>query len=83
MTALGTRYDKCKEDCLVKDEGLRKELEKRKERENQSSEYFSPMYTSECLGNCRSQFYFTYKRVSKYFSQERGFYVESSLENIE
>jgi hypothetical protein len=81
-SALGARYDKCKTECLAKDPDLAKELERRKENQNQSNEYFSPMYTSECLSECLNQFYFTFKRVTKYFSVDRGFHIESSFENL-
>ena len=81
VSGLGTRYDACKEKCLALEPELARELQNRREKQNQSSEYFSPIYTNVCLTDCRSQFYFTSKRVSKYFSSEdRGFYIESSFE---
>ena len=83
VSALGTRYDSCKSACLAADPEMAKELQKRKENQTQSTEYFNPMYTNTCLTECRNQFYFTFKRVSRYFGSEgRGFYIESSLENL-
>lgn len=41
------------------------------------------MYSSTCMTECRNTFYFTFKRVSKYFgdsSKERGFYVEAAFD---
>jgi hypothetical protein len=62
---------------------MAKEQQKKKDNQTQSSEYFNPIYTNPCLTECRNQFYFSFKRVSKYFSSEgRGFYIESSLENL-
>lgn len=78
--ALGSRYGECKRRCLQLDPELAKELERREKKEG--AEYFSPMYTSACLGDCRNTFYFTYKRLSKYFGgdQERGFFIEGTFQ---
>ena len=84
VSALGTRYDACKNDCLAKDPEMASEILKRKENQTQSTEYFNPIYTNPCLTECRSQFYFTFKRLTKYFSIEgKGFYIESSLDNLQ
>jgi hypothetical protein len=83
VQGLGKRYNHCKEHCLELDPDLAKELQRRIDNQGQSNEYFSPIYTNRCLTDCRSQFYFTFKRVSRYFGktgEDRGFYVESCVE---
>ena len=84
VSGLGSRYGECKSKCLEKDPELAKDLQKRAENQNKSTEYYNPMYGSTCLSNCRNQFYFTFKRVTKYFSSEedRGFFLESSLSEL-
>lgn len=79
--ALASRYGECKRRCLALDPELEKELARREKKEG-GGEYFSPMYTSTCLGDCRNTFYFTYKRVSKYFGSdtERGFFIEAAFQ---
>ena len=81
-SGLGARYGACKRACLAKEPELERELRRREEKKG--NEYFSPMYTNPCLTQCRNNFYFTYKRIGKYFSSEedRGFMVESTLRQI-
>jgi len=42
----------------------------------QKTKYFDPMSSDPCLSECRSQFYFIYKRINKYLVEDRGFYAE-------
>jgi hypothetical protein len=62
--------------CFEKDPELKETYEKKRDNPNRS-EYFSPLTTSECLNDCKSMFYFTFKRMTKYFADDKGFYIES------
>lgn len=46
----------------------------------QKTKYFDPMSSDPCLSQCRAQFYFVFKRVNKYLVEERGLYIEQSLD---
>jgi hypothetical protein len=83
-SGLGARYGVCKRDCLAKEPQLERELRRREEKQGASNEYYSPIYTNICLTACRNNFYFTYKRLGRYFSSEedRGFMVESTLRQL-
>ena len=36
------------------------------------------MSSDPCLTECRTQFYFVYRRLNKYFADDYGFYIENS-----
>ncbi|CDW73146.1 UNKNOWN [Stylonychia lemnae] len=78
MNALGSRYAVCKQECFDKDPQLKREYEIRQEQQGKKSEFFNAMSTNMCLTQCRQHFYFTFKRTSNYFSDKKGFYIESS-----
>ena len=78
MASVGHRYRTCKENCLAANPGLAKEIRDATDEtvKGQRTKYFDPMSSDPCLSECRSQFYFVYKRINKYLVEDRGFYIE-------
>jgi len=48
----------------------------------QKTRYFDPMASDPCVSECRAQFYFIFKRTTRYFTDDKGFLVESAGEYI-
>lgn len=60
-----------------------KEFEKRDEKaEKSSQEHFSIINTNKCLKDCKKLYFYTFKRTNKYFSEDKGFFIESSMDYI-
>ena len=80
VSALTSRYAFCKHNCLDKNAELRKDLADMadEQKAGQRTRYFDPMTSDPCLSTCRAQFYFVYKRMNQYFTEENGFYLESA-----
>ena len=78
VSAIGQRYDNCKQLCLVNNATLAKEVEDSQQTtiKGQKTKYFDPMSSDPCLSECRAQFYFVYRRVNKYLVEDRGLYIE-------
>eukprot|EP00347_Sterkiella_histriomuscorum_P009691 403340249 len=83
VSSLGTRYDACKSQCYIDDPQLKKDIQKRDDDNKNKSEYFHPMSYNFCLRDCRDTFYYSFKRTSKYFIEDHGFYIESSKDFIQ
>ena len=75
---LGSLYGFCKDECLSNNKQLKKDVEEHADKDSKKSKYFDPMTGDPCLSQCRSQFYFMYKRMNNYFSEDKGFYIESA-----
>lgn len=56
VQALGGQYAACKQDCLAKNEKLRKEIEDfgSDKKGGQRTRYFNPHSSDSCLSQCRS-----------------------------
>lgn len=80
VSALTSRYAHCKSLCLEKNVELRKDLADMadEQKAGQRTRYFDPMTSDPCMSGCRAQFYFVFKRVNQYFTEESGFYIEQS-----
>ena len=82
VSSLTQRYVTCKQSCLDKNPDLVKELNDIADetKAGQRTRYFDPMQSDACLSECRAQFYFVFKRINQYFTEENGFYIESSVD---